>query len=71
MSVTLKVVNLIDKLKVQNFFVEKDNKTYFSPIHIKINADILEKSIDKVFSPKGKAYKKNELVEQMLRDLDF
>mgnify|MGYP005708108021 FL=1 len=71
MSITLKLVDAIDKLKVQSFFVEKGDKTYFSPIHIGFDANSFENKSDKLFNVNGKPYKKNEFEEQVLKELDF
>ncbi len=71
MSITLRLVNLIDKLQIQNYFIEKDNKTIFTPVLIKFNTEALEKAADKVIRTKGKPYKINDLEKSMLNDLDI
>lgn len=71
MSITIKVVELIDKLKLNHYFVEKNNATYFRPITIKFNSDVIENVIDKVISVDGKAYKPNKMEQDVLKELDF
>lgn len=69
MNPTQKVIELVDKLKLQQLFVEKNNRVYFTPL--RINPSKLEKRINNFLSVKGRAYKKNDLEESLLRDLDF
>lgn len=69
MTVTMRVVNLVDKLKLQKFFVEKDNKAHlkfaeFSPAK-------LEELLDKAFKTKGRPYTPNQLEQDILKELDF
>lgn len=71
MSITLKIVDLIDKLKVQHYFIEKNNNTYFRPIQIKFNASHVEEMIEKVVNVDGNTYKMNDLEKNILKDLDF
>lgn len=71
MSITLKIVNLIDRLKLQHYFIEKNNKTYFTPINISFSEDKLESILDKVIRTKGNAYKMNDLEKEVLKELDF
>lgn len=71
MSITLKIVDLLDKLKVQKFFIEKNNKTYFAPIRIKLNQSQIENIADKVFKVKGNAYKMNDFEKEILEELKF
>jgi hypothetical protein len=71
MSITLRIVDLIDKLKVQSFFVERNHKTYFTPINISFNQNQLEKVTDKLFNVDGNAYKMNDFEKKVLQELDF
>ncbi len=71
MSITLKVIDLIDRLKVQRFFIEKNNKTYFSPIFINFNPENFEKIADHLVSSKGKPYEPNDLEKAICKELDF
>ncbi|MAX66273.1 MAG: hypothetical protein QF441_04790 [Bacteriovoracaceae bacterium] len=71
MSITLKVIDLIDKMKIQNFFVEKGNRTYFTPIQIKFDQQKFEEISDRLFRVKGKPYKISELEKSLIKDLDY
>lgn len=71
MSITLKIVDLLDRFKVQSFFIERNQKTYFTPIRISFNQSQLEKVTDKFFKVKGNAYKMNDLEKEILEELDF
>lgn len=71
MSITVKVVELVDKLGLNHFFIEKNNRLYFSPIKIRLNKDLLESSIDRFLKTKGRAYKPNDLEKDVLKELDF
>lgn len=69
MTITMRVVNLVDKLRLQNFFIEKDNKVHlkfveFSPARV-------EEALDNIFRTKGKKYKPNDFEKEVLRELDF
>ncbi len=71
MSITLKLVDLVDKLKIQQFFIEKEHKTYFQPFKFRINDVKIENSLDRFFKVKGNAYKMNEFEKNCLEELDF
>ncbi|MFT6633330.1 MAG: hypothetical protein ACJAS4_003300 [Bacteriovoracaceae bacterium] len=71
MSITLRVVDLLDRLKVQRFFIERNQRTYFTPIRISFNQAQLEKISDRLFKVKGNAYKMNDLEKEILEELDF
>ena len=69
MTLTMRVVNLVDKLRLQKFFVEKDNKAHlkfveFSPARV-------EDPLDKVIRTKGQAYRPNQFEKDCLKELDF
>lgn len=66
---TMKIVNLVDKLKLQNFFVEKDNKAHFK--FAEFSPARLEELLDRVLRTKGKAYQPDEFEKQCLKELDF
>jgi len=70
-SLTFKAIQLVDKTKVAKLFVEKDHKLYFSPIKIRINANQIEKIIDRLLRTKGKSYKMNDLEKSVLEELDY
>lgn len=71
MSITLKIVNLIDALRLQNYFVEKEDALEFAPIRISLNEKGLEEKIDGLLKLKGKPYAANEFEKECLRELDF
>lgn len=71
MSVTYKIVNVIDKLKLNNYFIEKNNITYFSPIKIQLNTEIIEKVVNSLINVKGREYKPNKFEKDVLKELDF
>ena len=71
MSITIKIVEIVDKLKLNHYFVQKNNSTYFRPITIKLNTDLIEKAVDKVMKAKGKSYKPSQLEKDVLKELDF
>ena len=71
MSITIKVVEVIDKLRLNHYFVEKNNRTYFSPIKIRFNTVLIENLIERVINVDGKAYKPNQLERDILKELDF
>lgn len=71
MSITLRIVELLDRLKVQNYFLERNNKTYFTPIKIHFNHNQIEVIADKIFKVNGKPYQMNDLEKNVLKDLDF
>ncbi len=68
MSVTFKVVELIDRLHIQKFFMEKDNKVL---LNIKFDPAKIESFIDSKLKVHGKGYKPNDFEESCIRDLDF
>lgn len=71
MSITLKLVHLIDKLNLQSYFVEKNDRTYFTPIQFKFDTNKIEALTDKLIKVKGRAYKLNNLEKNILNDLDI
>lgn len=71
MSITMKIVRLIDKLKLNQYFVQKDNRIYFSPIHIKFNADVIENGLDSLLKVDGKPYVADDFEKEVLKELDF
>lgn len=69
MTLTMRIVNLVDKLRLQNLFVEENNRTHlklmeFSPAK-------LEEALDKVLRTKGKSYRPSNFERDVLEDLDF
>lgn len=68
MSVTFKVVQLIDRLRIQNFFMEKDSKVL---LNFQFDPSKIEHFIDSKLKGHGKKYKPSDFEESCLRDLDF
>lgn len=58
MSITLKIVNLIDKLHLQNFFAQKDNKVM---INISFDPTVIEDAIDELLKVDGRPYTPSQL----------
>ncbi len=69
MTITMRVVNLVDKLRLQSFFIEKDNKVHLK--FVEFSPTRIEEALDKIFRTKGKAYTPNQLEKEVLRELDF
>jgi hypothetical protein len=58
-------------MKIQQLFIEKEDKLVFTPIQISLNSSKIEKAIDKVISFSGKPYKMNQFEKDILEELDF
>lgn len=71
MSITYKIVNVVDKLKLDHYFIEKNNITYFSPIRIQLNTDVVEKLVNSFIKVKGREYIPNQFEKDVLKELDF
>jgi hypothetical protein len=71
MSITLKVVDLLDKLNVQSYFLEKESKLQFTPIRISFDSIKIEKVLEKLIKVNGKTYKMNQFEKDILTELDF
>lgn len=71
MSITLKLVDLVDRLKIQQFFIEKEDKTYFLPLKFQINGEKIESTLDRMIKVKGRSYQMNDFEKQCLEELDF
>lgn len=67
----MRVVQLIDKLRLNKYFIERNNKTYFSPIRIKFNSDSIEEGLDHLIKVKGRPYRPNKLEKEVIKELDF
>jgi hypothetical protein len=67
MSITLKLVELVDKLHLQNFFMEKENKVM---LNFSFNPNRIEDVIDSLLKSKGKTYMPSKLEEDVLSELD-
>lgn len=70
-SITLKVVSLIDKSKVQKLFIENESSLYFAPLRIRLNTNSIESLINKVVSIDGNTYRPNQFEKNIINDLDF
>tara|TARA_Y100000385_G_C12963841_1_gene580940 strand:+ start:196 stop:402 length:207 start_codon:yes stop_codon:yes gene_type:complete len=68
MSITLKIVNLIDKLRLQRFFMEEDNKVMLNFI---LSPDHIEDLIDDTLKVDGKTYSPNQFEMEILKDLEW
>jgi hypothetical protein len=71
MSLTLKVVEILDRLHIEKYFIEKDQEVYFRPLIIKINTNAIRQTFNKVCNVNGNAYIKNEFERKVLEELDF
>lgn len=67
MSITLKVVSLIDKLRLQNFFMEKDNQVM---LNLSFNPSAMEDLIDDVFKVDGASYRPNQFEIDVINELE-
>ena len=67
MSITLKVVSLIDKLHLQSFFMEKDNKVM---LNLSFNPSAIEDVIDDVLKVDGHAYRPSQFEIDVLSELE-
>lgn len=71
MSITLKVVDLIDRLNIQSYFLEKENKLQFTPIKISFDSIKIERRIESLIKVNGNSYKMNQFEKDILKELDF
>jgi hypothetical protein len=69
MHLTMKVVNLVDRLHLNELFDEGSNEVMLNLI--KFNPKKLEAIIDKLIQTDGKTYDPNELEKRVLKELDF
>jgi hypothetical protein len=67
MSVTFKIVELIDRLHLQNFFMEMDNKVL---LNISLDPSKIEKFLDHKLKLNGQNYRPNEFELNCIRDLE-
>jgi hypothetical protein len=67
MSVTFKVVELIDRLHLQSFFMEKDNKVL---LNISLDPTKIERFLDHKLKLNGKHYTPNEFELSCIEDLE-
>jgi hypothetical protein len=67
MGLTLKLVNLVDKLHLQKFFLEKDNQVL---LNLSFDPKKFEAIIDKLIPVDGKFYQPNEFEKEVIKELD-
>lgn len=67
MSFTLKMISLIDKLHLQHFFMEKDNKVM---LNLTFNPEHIEEMIDEYLKVNGKNYRPNQFEIDIIKDLE-
>lgn len=67
MSITLKLVELVDKLHLQNFFMEKENKVM---LNVSFDPSRIEELIDGLLPTKGNSYKPSQFEIDVLKELD-
>ena len=66
---TMRIINLVDKLQLQKFFVEKDNKAHFK--FAEFSPARLEELLDRLLRTQGKSYQPDDFEKQCLKELDF
>ena len=71
MSITLKAVDFIDKLKLDTYFVKSDDKISFTPIKLNFNERTIESIIDRLVNSNGKSYSMNDFEKNIISELDF
>jgi hypothetical protein len=69
MHLTMKVVNVVDKLHLNDLFKEVQGEVILNLV--KFNPKKVEKLIDTVLKSNGKNYEQNELEKKVLKELDF
>lgn len=68
MSITLKVIELVDKLNLTHYFIEDNNKVHLS--FTEFDPQKVEAVINKVIPSKGKQYNPNEFELNCIRELE-
>lgn len=69
MTLTARLVNFLDKTRIENLFLERNDKVTFALFSF--NPNILEKTINRVFKTKGNFYHPNELEKEIIRELEY
>jgi len=67
MSITLKLVELVDKLRLQNFFMEKDNKVM---LNLSFDPNKIEDILDNVLPNRGQRYQPSDFEKDCIQDLE-
>lgn len=68
MTLTTKIIHLIDKLKIEKLFIEEDKKV--SVKFLSFNPKRLEKAIDQLLATNGRFYHMNEFEKEILKELE-
>ena len=68
MSITLKIVELVDKLNLTHYFIEDNNRVHLS--FTEFDPQKIEIILNKVVRIKGKAYNPNEFELNCIRELE-
>lgn len=71
MSITLKIINIVDKLKLQNYFLEQQNRVMFMPIRLEVNEQFITEKFDQLLNTEGQPYEISDFERSCLNDLDF
>lgn len=68
MSITLKVIELVDKLKLTHYFIEENNRVHLS--FTEFDPQKVEKVLNKLVPIKGEQYNPNEFELNCIRELE-
>lgn len=68
MSVTLKIVELVDRFKLTHYFIESNNKVHLRLLEF--DPQKVEVLLDKVIKSKGKAYQASDFELNCIRELE-
>ena len=71
MSLTLKLIYLIDKFKLGHYFAEEKKTGHIGIKVFEFDPAKLEKRIDQIIKTKGHAYAPNELEQKIMEELNF
>ncbi len=71
MSLTLRIVEILDRLHVEKYFIEKDQEVYFRPLQVKVNTNAIRNTFNKFCNVNGNAYIQNDFEKKVLEELDF
>lgn len=68
MTLTAKIVNFLDKVKIEKLFIEDDKKVSLKLISF--NPQFIEKSLNKVLKTNGHFYHMSDFEKEVLRELE-
>lgn len=71
MSLTLRIVEILDRLHVEKYFIEKDHEVYFRPLVVKVNTNAIRNTFNKICNVDGNTYITNDFEKKVLEELDF